>query len=100
MTKMLLAIRLALVIPTVAWRGWVLTKLWAWFIVGAFGADPLRLVDAIGISLVVGYLTTDYPFPSGKPAEAVDLLLWDLIVAAVVPACALAGGWIYWALFS
>lgn len=38
-------------------NGFVLTKLWAWFIVPQFGLVALRIPFAIGISLVVGFLT-------------------------------------------
>ncbi len=38
-------------------NGWVLTKLWHWFAVPIFGLDDLTVVQAIGIALVVGFLT-------------------------------------------
>ena len=50
----------AAVVGTIAWPAaglwWahVLTILWAWFIVPTFGAPPLTLANAIGVSLVAG----------------------------------------------
>ena len=38
-------------------NGWVLTKLWAWFIVPTFDAPMLGIAPAIGLSVIVGYLT-------------------------------------------
>jgi len=38
-------------------NGWVLTKLWGWFIVPAFELPSLTLLPAIGIGLVVSLLT-------------------------------------------
>lgn len=37
--------------------GWVLVKLWGWFVAQQFGLPLLSIPAAIGISLVVGYLT-------------------------------------------
>jgi hypothetical protein len=51
---------LALVVfPLILLRGWVLTLLWQWYIVPAFGVAPLRIVFAFGISLVVLSLTRE-----------------------------------------
>ena len=41
-------------------RGYVLTWLWLWFIVPVFHLPELGIVQAIGISAVVGFLTTKY----------------------------------------
>lgn len=38
-------------------KGFVLTKLWVWFIVPLFGFEPLRMPFAIGLAIVVGFLT-------------------------------------------
>lgn len=38
-------------------RGLVLQALWGWFIVTTFGLPELSLVEALGLSLVVGFLT-------------------------------------------
>ena len=37
---------------TTLWRAYVMTVLWTWFIVPQFGAEPLGMVSAIGLSLV------------------------------------------------
>ena len=47
------------------YNGWLLTDIWAWFIV-PFGVMQLSLPHAIGISMFVGYLRI-----SGSAAKAV-----------------------------
>ena len=37
--------------------GWILTKLWAWFVVTTFHLPPLTIAPAIGLTGTVGYLT-------------------------------------------
>lgn len=38
-------------------NGWVLSILWGWFLVPIFGLPPLSIPQAIGVYLVVGFLT-------------------------------------------
>ena len=40
--------------------GYILTKLWAWFVVSQFGVYKLSLVPAIGICVIVSFLTHQY----------------------------------------
>lgn len=39
------------------WHGYVLTKLWAWFIVPIFHLPVLTIAPAIGIVIVLNFLT-------------------------------------------
>jgi hypothetical protein len=48
---------LLLVFVTVL-RGFVLAKLWAWFICSTFGLHPLTLPQAVGICGIIGYFST------------------------------------------
>lgn len=41
-------------------NGWVLTKLWSWFIVPVFSAPQLSIPAAIGLYLVVSFITHQY----------------------------------------
>ena len=50
----------ALVVGTL-WKAYVLTILWAWFMVGQFNAPALSIPSAIGVSLVVSLLTASSP---------------------------------------
>lgn len=38
-------------------NGWVLTYLWHWFAVPIFGFHELTIVQAIGIGLIIGFMT-------------------------------------------
>lgn len=38
-------------------NGFVLSKLWYWFIVQTFDIKPITLIQAVGLSLIIGYLT-------------------------------------------
>ena len=42
---------------TVALGGWVISILWGWFIVPAFGLPAISIPTAIGIDLLVTYMT-------------------------------------------
>ena len=48
--------------------GWVLTKLWAWFI-EPLGVPAIRLWAAIGLSMTIGFLTKQHAHDERKPLE-------------------------------
>lgn len=73
-----------------AYRGLVLTVLWGWFVVPAFGLPALGLVDAIGLSLIVGFLTN----PAPKKGEDTDVG-WSVAAAITVPTVALIFGFLW-----
>jgi len=50
-----MTIVLAMIISPII-SGFVIVKLWAWFIVPTFEVNPLRIVEAIGIMLLINYL--------------------------------------------
>jgi hypothetical protein len=43
-----------------ALNGWVLSLLWQWFVTTTFGLSPLTIPQAIGVAIVVGFLTSSY----------------------------------------
>jgi high-affinity Fe2+/Pb2+ permease len=69
------------------WRGFALSILWGWFIVPVFGLPALSIPFAIGLSLVVGFLTDHVDDKDGDWSAAV-------YKAAIGPAVALLIGWI------
>lgn len=77
----------ALLAASSIWRGYVLSILWGWFIVRAFGAPPLNIPLAIGLSLIVGFLTQRLT----KKQEDVYFLVMG---ASLGPAMVLLFGWI------
>lgn len=48
--------------------GFVLTKLWVWFMIPIFDLNPLSIVEAIGLTFVVGYMTKN-PTETNKTLE-------------------------------
>jgi phosphatidylglycerophosphate synthase len=83
-------------IPLTVYRGWALSVLWGWFVVPLFGAPPLSIPYAIGLSLLVGFLTTHY---DGSIAREKDREWWESMLGGVVygiigPSFALLVGWI------
>ena len=56
-TDVFLAIITILMLPFgVAWRGYVLSVMWGWFVT-PFGADPIGVAHAIGLSAALAMLT-------------------------------------------
>lgn len=75
------------------WSGYVLSVLWRWFVVPSLDAPALSVGYAIGIMIVVGYLTqTD---EASKKQESLSAMLAEGIArAALRPALALLFGWV------
>ena len=83
---------LAMVISPII-NGFVVLKLWAWFIVPTFEAQPLRIVEAIGLMFIVNYLKTK------TLKEADKDKFWELFAAKFVfiiiySGFALLAGWV------
>jgi hypothetical protein len=72
--------------------GWALSYLWSWFIVPQFGAGELSIAQAIGISIVVSFLT--YSATEAKDERTKDEQFVAMIGHVLRPIMALAIGWI------
>lgn len=70
------------------WRGYVLTFLWSWFVVVGLGAKPLTVPLAIGVSLLVSFLTLQRA-PMREKVNA-----GDYVNMLLMPLLALGMGWI------
>jgi hypothetical protein len=51
-------------------RGWVLSVMWGWFIVPAFGLPALSIPIAIGIAMIMSYLTHQIEPDDSSTAKA------------------------------
>lgn len=71
--------------------GFVLSKLWVWFMVPIFDLNPLRIVEAIGLTFIVGYMTKD-PVESGKTLEGPFL---EELLKAFLQTLVMAGGFLF-----
>ena len=76
------------------WNGYVLTFLWGWFVVPTFGMPALQLAPAIGLAVVVGYLTHQYMPKVTKEGSSLDQMGRAFMHMALKPAMALLVGWI------
>jgi hypothetical protein len=74
-------------------NGFVLSKLWSWFIVTTFGLDPLNIVQAIGLTIVVGFLTVRTNWNTDKDKTTAEKIS-QFVIALVAPFVTLLVGWI------
>lgn len=70
------------------WGGYVLSHLWAWFIVSAFGAAPLSIVQCAGLSMATKAFTF-VPNRSLKDEretgeQIAEMLSWAFAYPAIV----------------
>lgn len=76
-------------------NGWALSILWGWFIAPLFGLPTLSVPAAIGLALVVTFLTKHYEDvakdETKKPAEKFAMACGVLVMK---PAFAVAIGWV------
>ena len=93
--ELLLLILLGIILTPLAliWRGWVLTKLWAWFVVPVFGLPALGIATAIGLSVVVGYLVYHMDDSVKVEREKWAAFGYPVSVMFLHPAIALGIGW-------
>lgn len=77
--QVIAVINLALLPAYLLWSGFVLAKLWTWFIV-PLGAPALSVPSAIGIGLVVGFVTGR---PSNEVVHSEKLMVYEIFCPAV-----------------
>lgn len=89
---------LAIYIPAIWWKSYVLVILWKWFVIPAFGVQPLALGYAAGLMLVINYMTKSYkpPTQSQSPLEST---LTSIGVMVFLPLFALGFGWVIKSVF-
>jgi len=83
-----LALLVGITFAAAVWGGIVLRMLWAWFIVPTFGLPSLSIPVAIGIGLMMTFLTYKY-FPK---EEGKDIYI-SVVSEFLVPFLALVLGW-------
>lgn len=83
----------ALLIGTTALlKGFVITKLWGWFVVPAFGVAAISLPVAIGLGVLLSFMTCTYM--SGMIVRKEDWLKNTLMLMYTHPIIVLFTGWI------
>jgi len=78
------------VIVSSLWSGFVLTKLWGWFIVPVFNAPYLTIPQAIGLTIIITMLWSR----SWSDSEDGDKSIELAVKAILAPAFSLLFGWI------
>ena len=73
-------------------NGYALSVLWGWFVVPTLSAPALSLVPAIGISIVVSYLTYQHHNYVEKEQSFGTQVLYGTITAIIRPSLALLFG--------
>ena len=83
-------------IVTPIWRGYVLSKLWLWFIVSTFAVNPLGVAQSIGIALTAAFLTHQHDSDKAKDETKTSgqKLVNSIALAFLSPAVSLFVGWI------
>lgn len=85
---------IAFVFISVIFSGYVLSILWSWFIVPVFPVSEINIPTAIGIAMIVSYLTYQ-DIESKKKSESYGWILLEAILKGLLkPAFALLFGWI------
>lgn len=90
---MVLIYILVLIPMGVMWSGFALSKLWAWFFVPALGVPALSIPAAMGIALVVSYMTHQMQ-ENKEGKDAPERLIESTVQMALKPALALGFGWL------
>lgn len=78
--------------PAVLFRGFVLTRLWAWFVV-PFGAPTVGIATAIGLTMIGSMLTNVRRQADGAAESATDRVLNSVAYGFVLPAMCWLVGW-------
>ena len=74
--------------------GYVLSVMWGWFIVPLFGLPLLSIPYAIGLNLIVSFLTQPNYKPSSDKEKAISKVVAEIMVGAFSPLMYLGIGWI------
>jgi len=75
-------------------KGYVLSVLWGWFIVPIFGAPALGVVPAIGLAVMLAYLSYRAYGHQKDERSWSDQFLERSVMSVVHPSFALCFGWI------
>lgn len=75
-------------------RGYALSVLWGWFMVPTLGLPALSVVQAIGIAIVISFLTYQYNDCQKKEKSFGETVGQASVMAVVYPLGALLFGWV------
>jgi len=88
-----LVVFICIVVYSNVLNGWALSILWGWFIIKAFGLPVLSIPLAIGVALVVGYITHQVDTKKDE-REIGEILFNGFLYGTAKPLIALSIGWV------
>lgn len=74
-------------------RAFVLTKLWAWFVVGAFNVPAITMTTAIGIAGIVAVLNPVHNYQKPETENVMAKFIGSTIGTIIGLSFVLAVGW-------
>ena len=74
-------------------KGFVFSKLWLWFLVPTFQIQPLRVVEAIGIMLLFGFISVKIN-RKVKEDDFWEVYTFYVVSTIIISSFALLSGWI------
>lgn len=83
----------ALLVISSLLRGFVLVKIWGWFIVPLFHLPVLTLLPAIGLALVVGFMTYQYQYSKDERSTG-EKVFESILLTFLYPLLVLLTGWV------
>lgn len=87
-----MTIVLTMIISTII-NGYILSKLWVWIIVPTFLVSPLRLIEAIGIVILIGFIRIRKD-TEVNPDNFWEKWLENIIFLIITGSLYLLSGWI------
>lgn len=75
-------------------NGWALSKLWEWFVVPPFDLPSLSIPEAIGVALIVSYLTFFHVDAEPNSSDDNSKALQSIYRSVLAPVFAVAIGWV------
>lgn len=85
---------LAMIVPSVMWRGYVLSIMWGWFLVPTFDLPLLKIAPALGISAIFGFMSPSCKKEDDDSDSIGQIVLKSVVKAFAIPAWFLLFGWI------
>jgi cytochrome bd-type quinol oxidase subunit 1 len=80
---------------SITFSGYALSVLWDWFVAVTFGVESLSIPAAIGLSLIINYITYQYNEQESDSSISQSERLGKAVFMAMIrPSLALLTGWI------
>lgn len=77
-----------------AYRAWVVTLMWGWFVCTEFGVKPLSWAAAFGILSLLSLILCEYQ-EEKTPEELSRVLIFHVLATTIAPLF----GWVFYLLF-